>query len=217
MPPSPPQVLPAIVVDFGGVLITPITNQMSDVAASHGVEMLTMLEVLMGPRGHSTPDHPWHRAERGEITTAEMQTLVEPWAARAGITLRGDEYERVLRGHYSVIDEMIECVRDLHDSGHTTSLLTNSFAEFRSTLRELVDFSLFDVVIDSSDVGCRKPEPEIYRIVTDRLGVDASQVVYLDDFLANVDGARDAGWTAVHVVDPLVAIDELRRLVRTWR
>ena len=109
--------LPAIVFDFGGVLITPITNQLADVASWHGVPMLDMLQVLLGPREESTVDHPWHRAERGEIPTAAMQQLVVPWAEAAGLTLRGDEYERLLRGDYFIIEEMVELIREPEGAG----------------------------------------------------------------------------------------------------
>lgn len=209
-----PTPLPAIVFDFGGVLITPITNQMADVASWHSVPMLDMLEVLMGPRDRSTPDHPWHRAERGEIPTAAMQELVAPWAEAAGISLRGDEYARLLRGDYSIIDEVVDYARELRDAGHPIGLLTNSFAEFQPTLRQQLDFSLFDVFVDSSDVGHRKPEPEIYAITTERIGLPPSDIIYLDDFLANIEGAQAAGWTTLHVTDPLAAIDELAALLR---
>jgi hypothetical protein len=58
------QAFEAVVFDFGGVLITSISNQLSAIAASHGVATAVMHEVILGPRD-SGPDHPWHRAERG--------------------------------------------------------------------------------------------------------------------------------------------------------
>jgi epoxide hydrolase-like predicted phosphatase len=202
-----------VVFDFGGVLITPITNQMADVASWHDVSMLDMLDVLMGPRDTSTSDHPWHRAERGELPTAAMQDAVVPWALRAGIDLRGDEYDRLLLGDFVVIDAALDHIRRLRAAGIRTGLLTNSFVEFRPTLEERVDFSLFDVVVDSSEVGCRKPEPEIYALTAQRIGVPAAEIVYLDDFLANIEGARLAGWQTIHVTDPLAALDELDALL----
>ncbi len=209
--------LPAIVFDFGGVLITPITNQLTEVAAWHDVPMLHMLDVLLGPREQSTLDHPWHRAERGEIPIAHMQELVGPWAEAAGITLRGDEYDRLLLGDFHIVDEMIDTIRELRTAGHRIGLLTNSFLEFRPILEQRIDFALFDVVVDSSEVGCRKPEPAIYRLTTERMGVPADQIIYLDDFLANVEGARSAGWTTVHVTDHPAAIDERKVSVESFR
>jgi len=64
-------------------------------------------------------------------------------------------------------------------------------------------------VIDSSEVGCRKPEPAIYELTTKRLGVEPGRILYLDDFLANVVGARTAGWDAIHVTSPQQALDAL--------
>ena len=199
----------AVVFDFGGVLITPITTLLAEVAAWHDVSMVSMLDVLMGPRETSTSDHPWHRAERGELATSEMQREVVPFAEAAGLTLRGDEYQRVLSGEFTVHDAVVDRIVRLHDEGYLLGLLTNSFVEFREHLESRIDFSMFDVVVDSSEVGHRKPEPAIYELTTSRLGVKASEILYLDDFAANVEGAKAAGWRTIHVVDIESALAEL--------
>ncbi len=201
----------SVVFDFGGVLITPITTLIDEIAKRHGVSMVHMLEVLMGPRAFSTPDHPWHRCERGEIPMTSMQYDVEPYAERAGVKLRGDEYERLLRGDFEMHDEVIDRISSLRAEGYTIGLLTNSFKEFRDIIESRIDFALFDVVVDSSEVGCRKPEPEIYELTTQRLGGDASSVLYIDDFLANVEGADRAGWSTIHLTDVTSALVELDR------
>ncbi|MGE0000363.1 MAG: HAD family hydrolase [Ilumatobacteraceae bacterium] len=198
-----------VVFDFGGVLITPITRVIGEVAAWHGVTMHRMLDVLMGPIERSTHDHPWHRCERGEISIAELQAEVAPWAAAAGIALRGDEYARVLRGDFSVHDDVIARIERLRAEGFHVGLLTNSFLEFREIIAARIDLRLFDTVVDSSEVGHRKPEPEIYELTTARTGAAPSEIVYLDDFLPNVDGARRAGWTTIHVRDVETALHDL--------
>ena len=203
----------SVVFDFGGVLITPITTAIGEIADSHGIEMVAMLEVLMGPRATSTVDHPWHRAERGEIATAELQAEAAPFATAAGVALRGDEYERMLSGDFQVRHEVLAEIARLRRRGYTIGLLTNSFKEFRPLLEQYVDFSLFDVVVDSSEVGHRKPEPAIYALTAERLGVDAGQIVYLDDFADNIVGAQLAGWTTIHVTDIDEAMAELDRLL----
>jgi putative hydrolase of the HAD superfamily len=200
-----------VVFDFGGVLITPITTLIDEIAKWHGVSMVDMLDVLMGPREFSTPDHPWHRCERGEIPMTSMQYDVEPYADRAGVKLRGDEYERLLRGDFEMHDEVIDRIPGLRAEGYTIGLLTNSFKEFRDIIESRIDITLFDVVVDSSEVGCRKPEPEIYELATRRLGGDASSIVYIDDFLANVEGADRAGWSTIHLTDVTSALVELDR------
>jgi epoxide hydrolase-like predicted phosphatase len=203
----------AVVVDFGGVLITPITHLLDEIAMWHRIPMERMLDVLMGPREWSTSDHPWHRAERGEIPISVLQAEVAPLAASAGIQLRGDEYERLLSGDFFVNTAMVGRVAELRAAGYRIGLLTNSFREFRSVIEERVDISLFDAVVDSSFVGCRKPEPEIYQLMAEMLAIDPTRIVYLDDFEANLDGARSAGWTTVHVTDVEVALLELDRVL----
>lgn len=74
----------SVVFDFGGVVITPITNMLDDIAGWHGVSMVEILDVLMGPREVSTVDHPWHRCERGELPTAALPVEIGPFAERGG-------------------------------------------------------------------------------------------------------------------------------------
>jgi len=165
--------------------------------------------VLMGPRETSTIDHPWHRAERGELAIAEMQREVSPFAEAVGLRLRGDEYERLLCGEFTVHADIVDRIVRLRDEGYRLGLLTNSFIEFREHIEGHVDFELFDVVVDSSEVGHRKPEPAIYELTTSMLGVEAAEILYLDDFAANVEGAKSAGWQTIHVVDVESALREL--------
>jgi putative hydrolase of the HAD superfamily len=203
----------AVVFDFGGVLISPITTLIAEVAAWHDVSMVEMLDVLMGPRESSTSDHPWHRAERGELAIAELQREVSPFASAAGLTLRGDEYDRLLCGEFTVHAEIVDRIVRLRDEGYLLGLLTNSFIEFRDHIESHIDFSLFDVVVDSSEVGHRKPEPAIYELTTSMLGVPASEILYLDDFAANIEGAKAAGWRTIHVVDVESALADLDHML----
>lgn len=199
----------AVVFDFGGVLISPITTLIAEVAAWHEVPMVVMLEVLMGPREMSTSDHPWHRAERGELAIAEMQTEVVPYADAAGLTLRGDEYERLLCGVFTVHTQVVDRIVRLREEGYRLGLLTNSFLEFRQHIESHIDFTLFDAVVDSSEVGHRKPEPAIYELTAHMLGVAASEILYLDDFAANLYGATAAGWHTIHFTGVESALREL--------
>jgi putative hydrolase of the HAD superfamily len=196
----------AVVFDFGGVLITPITNQVGELAARHGVSVTTMLEVLLGP--HESGDHPWHRAERSELAVADIQALLAPWATRHGITLDGDEIGQLLRdGGYTVVEPMRAKAAALTAGGVLTGLLTNTFAEYSATLQQIVPFETFTTVIESYAVGTRKPEPAIYEATQQRLGVAPDEIVYLDDFVQNIDAARAHGWQTIHVTDPYAAVD----------
>lgn len=203
----------AVVFDFGGVLITPITNKVQRVAERAGTDVETMLAVLMGPR-HESGNHPWHRAERGELRVAEIQALLTPYADAAGVHLVGDEVDVLLdAGTYSKNMVLIERVESLRAEGYRTGLLTNSFAEFRPTLARDLDLAQFDVFVDSSEVGSRKPEPSVYATTTARFGVDPSRIVYLDDFVQNIVGAQREGWHTIHVTSPELARQELDNLL----
>ena len=203
----------AVVFDFGGVLITSISNQIAGLASSHDVEPAVMHEVMLGPRA-SGPDHPWHRAERGEIEVAEIQGLLPPWADAHGITLHGDEMERLLApGGYTVVDEMIERVARLRTQGYRTGLLTNTFAEFRPTMQRDIDFDLFDAVVESFAVGSRKPERAIYETAQEWLGVEHQTIVYLDDFDQNLTEPVALGWATIQVADHGRALADLDALL----
>ena len=202
----------AVVWDFGGVIITPITNKIALLAERHGTDVTTMLEVLMGPR-HESTDHAWHRAERGELAVADIQDLIVPVAAARGIELHGDEIDVMLDDQtYDMNSQVLDRI-DALKGEVTLGLLTNSFLEFRPTLERDVDLSRFDVVMDSSAEGSRKPEPAIYRRTTEALGVPAESIVYLDDFDHNLGPARAEGWQTIHVTDPDEALAELDRLL----
>ncbi|HUV17826.1 MAG TPA: HAD-IA family hydrolase [Ilumatobacteraceae bacterium] len=207
------QAVEAVVFDFGGVLITSISNQLGTIAASHNVDTAVMHEVILGPRD-SRPDHPWHRAERGEIAVAAIQELLDPWAAEHGVTLHGDEMDRVLApGGYTVVDAMIDRVARLRSEGYLTGLLTNTFAEFQPTMQRDIDFDLFDVVVESFAVGSRKPERAIYEIAQTSLGVDHDAIVYLDDFEQNLIEPLTLGWTTIRVGDHADALAQLDGLL----
>ncbi|CAB4721046.1 unannotated protein [freshwater metagenome] len=204
----PKSLITAVVFDFGGVLITSITNQLSKIAQRHSADVPTMLAVMLGP--HDSGDHPWHRAERGEIEVADIQSALQPWAAEHNISLHGDEIEALMTpGQYTVIQPMLDKVGELKRRGFTTGLLTNTFAEFRPTMEQDLRFEDFTAVIESFAVGARKPEPAIYQATADLLGVSHQEILYLDDFPQNIHMAQSFGWSTIHVSDPLAAISEI--------
>jgi len=208
----PKSLISAVVFDFGGVLITSITNQLSKLAERHATDVPTMLTIMLGP--HESGDHPWHRAERGELAVAVIQAALQPWAAEHNISLHGDEIEALMTpGQYTVIAPMLDKVSELKRRGLKTGLLTNTFAEFRPTMEQDLRFEDFTAVIESFAVGSRKPEPGIYQATADLLGVSHEEILYLDDFPQNIHMAQSFGWSTIHVSDPLAAISEIDRFL----
>lgn len=202
----------AVVFDFGGVLITSIHHQLGTVAEVHGTDLATMKTVLMGPP--TSGDHPWQRAERGEIAVDDIQGALGPWAERAGLDLRGDEIGSILlAGQYQRVDAMIQRVDDLRRAGFATGLLTNTFREFRPTMQQDIDFNSFDAVVESFAVGARKPEPAIYEATESALGSSGAAIVYLDDFGENLAVPTELGWRTILVDDHAEALDHLDRIL----
>ncbi len=205
----------AVVFDFGGVLITPITTGITTIAERHGAEPRAMVEVLIGPV--ETGDHPWHRAERGEIAVADIQAGLGTYASTAGIELVGDEIDVLLVPAYAFNGTVLDRIRALRAEGIRTGLLTNTFAEFRPTLEKDLDLTMFDAVVESYAVGARKPEPAIYAAMAAALGVEHDEIVFLDDFAQNLAPAADLGWRTIHVTDIAAALTDLDDIIAASR
>jgi putative hydrolase of the HAD superfamily len=206
-----PQRIEAVVFDYGGVIISPIVDKVQVLADRFGVTMHQLLEVLLGPR--ESGEHPWHRCERGEIAVAEIQGLLGPWARNAGLSLHGDEIDVLMEPTYSVLHQVVERIALLKAAGYRTALLTNTFAEYRPTMQQVVPFGHFHAVVESFEVRSRKPERAIYEATARMLDVDHDRILYLDDFDQNLRPAIELGWSVVHVTGPDQCLTELDRLV----
>jgi putative hydrolase of the HAD superfamily len=191
---SPMSSFEAVLFDFSGVLTT---SPWPALAASGGGD----LELIVGPY-HEDTDHPWHRLERGEITLEAWFVEVQALAAATGATFDLAPLQRLL-GELVVHDDVVDHVAGLRADGYRTALITNNVAEGSNTWRSLVAVDdLFDVVVDSSSVGMRKPDPAIFTHALDLLGVPATRAVFLDDVEGNLAGARRAGLRTILVGDP---------------
>ena len=205
----------AVLFDFGGVVSTSPFALMDDVGTSMGLPDGVLADLLMGEYGVDG-DEPWHRLERGEITALEWFGDVLRRAEERGVTIDTSKFQAGFYGGISVHDAVVDRIRDLRAAGFRTGLLTNNVREFGSW-RDLVPLEeLFDVVVDSSEVGMRKPGRAIYLHTLDLLGLAPHEVVFLDDHPANVAGAEAVGMTALLVGDDpaeaLAALDVLLAL-----
>jgi putative hydrolase of the HAD superfamily len=118
--------------------------------------------------------------------------------------------------------EMVTALRRCHER-LGTALLTNNFVPGgpgdgtddgpHSPGRFAEVLSHFDVIVESSQVGLRKPDPAIYELVCGKLGVEPSEAVFLDDLGINLKPARAMGMTTIKVVDPQDALDDLEAVV----
>jgi putative hydrolase of the HAD superfamily len=196
----------AVLFDFAGVLTTSPWTAMAEAGGGS-------LELLIGPYEQDT-DHPWHRVERGEIAIAEWIEEVSRAGQEQGVEVDFSPLASLLTD-MSVHHQVLERVRELRDAGYRTALVTNNVREGSSTWRAMIPVDdLFDAVVDSSEVGMRKPNPAIYQHALDLLGgVAPKRAVFLDDSPGNVTGARRAGLHAILVHDPDEALEELTALL----
>jgi len=91
------------------------------------------------------------------------------------------------------------------------AMLTNNVREWEPLWRSMLPVDeIFETVVDSGFVGCRKPESRIYELTLERVGHPAEACLFVDDVLVNCEGARKAGLHAVHFQDNEQAIGEIR-------
>lgn len=207
----------AILLDFGGVFTPSPFDAVRQFASGLGADPEQVLALVFGPYDEDT-DHPWHRLERGEIPLLEAREAIRTLAREQALELDLFHVLRALAasGRPGVREVVVERTRALRAEGYRTALVTNNAAEFAASWRPLLPLhELFDAVVDSSEVGLRKPDPRIYHHALERLGgVAPGRAVFLDDWAGNVEAARRLGLHGVVVgEDPVPALDELARLL----
>ncbi|HVH07870.1 MAG TPA: HAD family phosphatase [Myxococcota bacterium] len=211
---SAPAPLEAVLFDFGGVF----TESPFGAAEALGIELGApagqLLELVFGPY-HADTDHPWHRLERGEMSFADAREAILALGREVGVDCDPLRVFQKMGSAGGVREAMIERARSLRASGLRTALVTNNAREFRERWRSLLPAEeLFEHVIDSSEVGVRKPDPAIFRIALARLGDPApSCTLFVDDYEGNVAAARELGLqTLLVAADPgptLAALDAI--------
>jgi putative hydrolase of the HAD superfamily len=196
----------AVLFDFAGVLTS---TPWAAMAAAGGGN----IELLIGTYDEDT-DHPWHQVERGEMAIADWAVAVTEQGRAEGIEVDFTPL-RTLLGEMTVNAQIVDRVRSLRAEGYRLGLITNNVREGAATWRALVPVDeLFDAVVDSSEVGMRKPNPAIFHHALALLdGTPPDEAVFLDDSPGNVSGARRAGLHAILVGDPDTAIAELDALL----
>lgn len=198
----------AVLFDFGGVLVSSPFDVMA--AAGPGAFELFVGDYAMDG------DHPWHRLERGEIAFQDYWDDLLVRAEAAGVTLDTAQMAGFY-GRLSVHEEMVDRVRSLRRQGYRTALVTNNVREFGEAWRSKLPLDdLFDTVVDSCEIGMRKPNPRIYLHALELLGgVAPERAVFLDDAPGNVAGAEAAGLHAILVSSYEQALEQLEQLLQS--
>jgi len=198
----------AAIFDIGGVLTSSPVIAIREYAIRQGVDYS-----ILGPM-IADHDLAWSRWERNEINIAGFIEEFERDARERGVTVSAQGVMDAAFGTQSVRDEMIAVVRHLRGKvrlGCITNNVAREDAESRP--RAIVLEDLFEVVIESSVVGLRKPDPRIYHMACDALSVKPPESVFLDDIGANLKGAKAVGMATIKVDPDHGAIDELERVL----
>lgn len=189
----------AVIFDFGGVFIPSPFPFFEAVAEEMGAGPGQINEIVFGSLAEDG-DHPYHRLERGEIPLQQAREEILH-RGRALYNLEVDILQLFGRMSSDVHHQLVDRVKLLKRQGYPTAMITNNIREYADIWRSLLPVEeLFDLVVDSSQVGMRKPNPAIFRLTLDRLGGLAPEcTVFLDDSDGNVNAARSLGMRAVHV------------------
>jgi epoxide hydrolase-like predicted phosphatase len=204
----------AVVFDFGGVFIGSPFEALRVVGDEHGVTFDQIQTIVFGSYDRDT-DHPWHRAERGELDILSVREEIRSLSQAQGLDLDLFEMLKHMAGDGGVNDEMVALVRRVRERGLRTALLTNNIAEAREFWQGLLPLDeLFDATVDSSAVGMRKPDPRIYEHTLAEIGgIEPGRAAFLDDFAGNITAAEAVGMIGVLVeadATPAIArVDEL--------
>ncbi|MEJ0044707.1 MAG: HAD-IA family hydrolase [Rhizomicrobium sp.] len=199
----------AVIWDFGGVFTSSPFEAFARYETERGIPVGTIRRI--NSTDHQT--NAWAQFEQSRIDIDGFDRLFAQEAAILGHTIPGRDVLPLLAGDFR--PEMIEALRRIK-TRFKTGCITNNMphnaaggtAAGRSLYaREIME--LFDVVIESAKIGIRKPDPRIYALMCERLGVEPPACVFLDDLGGNLKPARAMGMTTIKVESAAQAIAEL--------
>jgi putative hydrolase of the HAD superfamily len=201
-----------VISDFGGVLTTPLVQSFAAVQDETGISFEELAKA-MGRIEAADGAHPLYELEKGKLSEADfLQKLGDELEPALG---HRPELHRFSEIYFEALHPnapMIDLMREAKDGGHRMGLLTNNVREWEPLWRSMLPVDeIFEVVVDSGFVGCRKPDPEIYEITLERLDrVPAGECLFIDDVDVNCAAARELGMSAIHYRHNDQAIPEVR-------
>jgi putative hydrolase of the HAD superfamily len=198
----------AVLWDFGGVILSSPFEAFNRYEAERGLPADLIRRV-----NATNPDaNAWAKLERNDITPDEFDQLFAIESEHLGHRVPGADVLALLAG--DVRPHMVAALNRVISSGFLTACLTNNVVSTSPTptdrQREIVEImSTFHHVVESSKVGCRKPEPRFYEIACELLDVSPKECVFLDDLGINLKPAAAMGMRTIKVVDSHDALREL--------
>jgi putative hydrolase of the HAD superfamily len=208
-------VIKAVVSDFGGVITLPLTEAFRRAHEDLGIP-LDALARAMALSASRSPEPPLWTLERGQLSEPDfIAGLQDALGEVLGHPVDLDGYGARLMGELQPNEPLLERYRALRDDhGVRLAILTNNVKEWHEAWRTRLKVDeLFELVVDSAFEGMRKPEPEIYALTLERLGLPGEACVFIDDLDVNLPPAREAGMHAIHFRDTDQVLAELDALV----
>jgi putative hydrolase of the HAD superfamily len=205
----------AVLWDFGGVLTTSPFVAFNRYEAERGLPK----DFIRAVNATDPDANAWARFERSEIGIDEFDRAFEAESRVLGHAVAGRDVVALLAG--DVRPAMVTALRRCRER-LTCACITNNanvgqgpgMTLSQSKSAEVAAImTLFHLVIESSKVGVRKPDPEIYQITCRALAIAPAEAVYLDDLGINLKPARAMGMTTIKVADPETALEELEAAV----
>ncbi|KAG9261668.1 acyl-CoA dehydrogenase family member 10 [Astyanax mexicanus] len=203
----------AVIFDMFGVLIPSPLPKATEWEDKNGVPHGTIGQAIRTGGDGNT----WRKYMRGELGTEEfLEAFSRDCSKIVGFDVDIGSFHSALTSAsmaqpLSVMLEAVQCVRA---EGLKTAVLSNNFLLPGGKSYMPMDPSLFDVIIESCRVGLCKPDPRIYQLCANRLGVSTHEAVFLDDLSHNVEAAVRLGMHGITVRDPAVAVKELEQVLK---
>jgi putative hydrolase of the HAD superfamily len=199
----------AALFDFGGV----VTTSPFEAFARYERERGLPADFLRTLNATNPDENAWAQLERNHVDTDSFCILYEAEARAAGHVIDGRGVLACLSGDLrpAMLQAIRQCKQKLRTGCLTNNVASMSEGDGWASAVHLEE--LFDVVIESSKVGVRKPDPKIYELACEALEVEPDEVVFLDDLGVNLKPAAAIGMTTIKVVDPDVALAELEAAV----
>lgn len=185
---APAGPLPGLLVDFGGVLTTSVFESFRAFCEAEGIDPDAAKRLF---REDPQALAELRRLERGELTEDEFAARFAPML---GVAEPEGLVDRLFAG-MKADGAMVGAVKRAKASGVRTGLISNSWGAGRYDRKSFPE--LFDVVVISGEVGLHKPEPAIYELGCERVGLSPAECVFVDDLRENCAGAEAVGMTAV--------------------
>ena len=192
-----------MIFDLGGVVLDSPLHAIAAYERELGIPEGHVNRVVVG----TGPEGAWSRLERGELSMEEFYRAFDAECAAAGHAISAEEMMARIGAIAQPRPAMVEAIERIRARQLATAALTNNWAGEGDNSAPLRPY--FDIFLESSVLGLRKPDPRIYRHALEALGVAAREAVFLDDIGRNVRAARELGIPTIKVEGPGAALDEL--------